>query len=149
MKTSLKLSLQAELDPKKASLGSLLNALSLLKESLDKDAWVGFYLYDKNSGNLLLGPFEGTPACEIIPPKKGIVGACFTQKREISVPDVKKFPGYISCDARVKSEVCFPLYKEGSVIGVFDLDSGKLEGFKNDLPVLREIALLFNDCPLF
>jgi L-methionine (R)-S-oxide reductase len=149
MDPSLLLSLQEQLRPQEPLLGRLLNAFSLLKDALGERAWVGLYLYDEKNKALLLGPFVGTPACEKIPLNKGVVGACYRKEKEILVPDVLKFPGYISCDALVKSEACFPLYKNQKIIGVFDLDFAVSSGYENDLPLLRKVASLLNDYPLF
>jgi len=125
------------------SLARLLNALSLLHEALGEASWVGLYLYDEKSGSLNLGPFQGSPACYSIKPVKGVVGTCFGAKKPLYVDDVKEFPGYISCDPIVKSEVCFPLFAGENVIGILDIDSPKLDGLKEELPVLMAIAHLF------
>lgn len=125
------------------SLARLLNALSLLHEALGEASWVGLYLYDEKSGSLNLGPFQGSPACYSIKPGKGVVGTCFGAKKPLYVDDVKEFPGYISCDPIVKSEVCFPLFAGENVIGILDIDSPKLDGLKEELPVLMAIAHLF------
>lgn len=125
------------------SLARLLNALSLLHEALGEGSWVGLYLYDEKSGTLNLGPFQGSPACYSIKPGKGVVGTCFGAKKPLYVDDVSQFPGYISCDPIVKSEVCFPLFAGENVIGILDIDSPKLDGLKEDLTILMAIAHLF------
>jgi GAF domain-containing protein len=124
------------------SLSKLLNSLAMVKESLGVDSWVGIYFYDEVNHNLFLGPFQGSRACEYINPGKGVVGTCFASKRPLYVNDVTKFPGYISCDAKVKSEACFPLKYGEDTIEVLDIDSPKLDGLKDDLDDLEEIANL-------
>ncbi len=108
-------------DPK-LRLPHLYNLLSILKCAVPAGAWVGLYLFDKETGLLLLGPFQGTPACEKIAPGKGVVGTCFSKNETIVVDDVSKFPGYICCDAAAASEICVPLQKEGAAIGALDID---------------------------
>lgn len=112
------------------TLPHLYNALSLLHQALGEASWVGLYL--KKSDRLLLGPFQGTPACEVIPFTKGVVGACYTRNEVVAVPDVSKFPGYICCDAAAKSEICVPLLQQGNVIGVLDIDLPDLHEFEKD-----------------
>ncbi|MBR1846462.1 MAG: GAF domain-containing protein [Bacilli bacterium] len=108
----------------------LYNALSLLHESLGKDSWVGLYV-EKN-GRLLLGPFQGTPACEKIAFGKGVVGACHAQKKTIAVEDVMKFPGYICCDAKAASEICIPLFRDGATYAILDIDLPYIHAFRDE-----------------
>jgi L-methionine (R)-S-oxide reductase len=122
----------------------LLNACALIKEGLGEEAWVGFYLYQPTKKNLELGLFQGKPACESIPLGKGVVGSCFLIQKEIYVPDVTKFPGYISCDPDVRSEYVCPITKNGDVIGVFDVDSPKLDGLKEDCTTLKKAAQILS-----
>lgn len=122
-------------------LANILNSLSLVKSMLGKDSWVGFYLYSKDRKKLLLGPFQGTEACLSIEPNKGVVGACFSSKGEIYVPDVNLLENYICCDPIAKSEFVYPLFDEiGEVYAVFDVDSPEIDGLKDFLPFLREFA---------
>jgi len=124
-------------------LSKLNNALALLKEELGENSWVGLYLFDEKKNVLFLGPFQGSPACEEIKPGKGVVGTCYAAKRPLYIDDVKKFPGYIACDSKTKSEAVFPLKLGEDVIGVFDIDSPKLDGLKDDLKILEEASSLF------
>lgn len=124
-------------------LAKLLNSLSLLHEELGEHAWVGLYIFDEKANTLNLGPFQGTSACVSIKPGKGVVGTCYAAKRPLYVDDVKRFPGYISCDSKCRSEACFPLVYGDSVIAVFDIDSPEIDGLKDDLPLLEQIASLF------
>jgi GAF domain-containing protein len=134
-----------ELAGEGASLAKELNSLALLKEYSGNRAWVGLYLFDDKNGLLRLGPFQGTPACVAIKPGHGVVGACFVRKEPIYVPDVSLFPGYISCDPIVRSEAVFPIQKNGAIIGVFDVDSPKIDGLKRKLPILAEATELLAD----
>lgn len=122
-------------------LANLLNALSLVRESLGEGSWAGFYLYSKDKEKLLLGPFQGKEACLSIEPNKGVVGSCFSSQREIYVPDVNLLSNYICCDPSTRSEFVFPLRNESNdVYAVFDVDSAKENGLKDFLPFLREFA---------
>ena len=112
----------------------LYNCLSLLHQALGTDSWVGLYI--KKGDRLLLGPFQGTPACEVIPFSKGVVGACYTQQRVIAVEDVRQFPGYICCDEKAASEICVPLCEGDDVSAVLDIDLSYPHCFNED-----EIAL--------
>ncbi|MCR4562912.1 MAG: GAF domain-containing protein [Bacilli bacterium] len=136
-------SIKAELNGKGNFLAKILNTFAMVKEELGEHSWVGLYLYDSMGKVFNLGPFQGSPACEEIAPGKGVVGACALAKETLYVPDVREFPGYISCDARAKSEAVFPLIDEnGNVIGVFDIDHPEYNGLEKDLPILQEIANL-------
>ena len=99
------------------------NMAALLYWSLPDLNWVGFYLLDEASGDLLVGPFQGKPACVRIPLGKGVCGTAAARRETVLVPDVHEFPGHIACDAASNSEVVVPLVAEGRLIGVLDLDS--------------------------
>ena len=99
------------------------NMSSLLYWSLPDLNWAGFYLLDAASGDLLVGPFQGKPACVRIPLGKGVCGAAATQRRTLVVQDVHAFPGHIACDSASNSEVVVPVVRGGRLIGVLDLDS--------------------------
>lgn len=138
-------SVETELNGNGNALAKMLNALAMVKEALGENAWVGLYVYQESENVLNLGPFQGSPACETIKPGKGVVGTSYAAKRPMYVPDVSKFPGYISCDARVQSEAVFPIVYQDAVIAIFDVDSPKLDGLKNDLDVLGQVAQLFGN----
>jgi L-methionine (R)-S-oxide reductase len=105
-------------------IASAANTSSLLYWSLPDLNWVGFYLVDARSGDLLVGPFQGKPACVRIPLGKGVCGAAATARRTLVVQDVHAFPGHIACDSASNSEVVVPiLTKDGRLLGVLDLDS--------------------------
>jgi L-methionine (R)-S-oxide reductase len=109
------------------------NMSSLLYWSLPDLNWVGFYLLDAASGDLLVGPFHGKPACVRIPLSKGVCGAAATERRTLVVPDVHAFPGHIACDSASNSEVVVPIVlADGRLLGVLDLDSPRLERFDDE-----------------
>lgn len=108
----------------------LANISALLMSSVPDINWAGFYLMD-STGTLWLGPFQGLPACTMIPLNKGVCGAAATQMKTLVVEDVDQFPGHIVCDSRSKSEVVVPMIKQGKVIGVLDVDSASLSRFTN------------------
>lgn len=118
----------------------LYNALSLLHESLPPHSWIGFYLYDERARALVLGPFAGTPACERIELGKGVVGACFNFQKTIVVPDVRDFPGYISCDPLAAAELVVPVYQRKQLHGVLDIDYPQSYSFEGEQPFYEEVA---------
>lgn len=130
----------------------LANISATLYQHIPDINWVGFYLTDLTSTNknsqptLWLGPFQGLPACTMIPFSKGVCGAAATQKKSLVVEDVDLFPGHIVCDSRSKSEVVIPLIKNETVIGVLDVDSATKARFtKNDQLFFEEVvSLLLN-----
>ena len=140
---SLKALLEGDINP----LGKILNGLAFIRMELGEGSWVGLYLYDPESDVLRLGPFQGTPACEEIAPGRGVVGVCYKTKKTMYVPDVSVFPGYICCDASAKSEYVCPLYQDGSLVGVFDVDSPELDGLKGKEDYLKECAELLSALP--
>lgn len=109
---------------------NLSNASALLNQFFDRINWVGFYLME--NGELVLGPFQGLPACVRIQVGKGVCGTSVEQKRSIIVPDVDKFPGHIVCDAASRSEIVIPMIKNNEVIGVLDIDSPETNRFSNE-----------------
>ncbi|MRN55529.1 GAF domain-containing protein [Paenibacillus monticola] len=102
-------------------IANLANASALLKHSLPDTNWAGFYLYDGKE--LVLGPFQGLPACIRIPLNRGVCGTAATERRTLVVGDVHAFPGHISCDAASNSEIVVPLLKNDQLLGVMDIDS--------------------------
>lgn len=97
------------------------NAAALVFHRLPDVNWAGFYFRD--GAELVLGPFQGKPACARIPIGKGVCGTAAAHCVAIVVPDVHKFPGHIACDPASRSELVVPLIEDGMVSGVFDLDS--------------------------
>lgn len=108
---------------------NLSNASALLNQFFDRINWVGFYLME--DGELVLGPFQGLPACVRIQLGKGVCGTAVVKKESIIVPDVHAFPGHIVCDAASRSEIVVPIIKEGTVLGVLDIDSPELDRFSD------------------
>ncbi len=102
-------------------VANLANAASLLKHFMNDVNWTGFYLYDGHE--LVLGPFQGLPACIRIPLGRGVCGTAAEERRTVVVEDVHLFPGHIACDAASNSEIVVPLVKDGELIGVLDIDS--------------------------
>jgi len=99
----------------------LANASALLNQFLDGVNWVGFYI--TRGEELVLGPFQGLPACIRIPFGKGVCGTAAAQKETLLVDDVHAFPGHIACDSATNSEIVVPIVVNGSVYGVLDIDS--------------------------
>lgn len=105
-------------------IANLSNASALLWQELPDINWVGFYqLMD---GKLVLGPFQGKPACILIPVGKGVCGNAVAENRVQRVENVHLFPGHIACDSASNSEIVLPLYCRGEIWGVLDIDSPKL-----------------------
>ena len=107
-------------------VANLANVAAALKEAFGF-FWVGFYLV-KDSG-LVLGPFQGPVACTRIAFSRGVCGACYSRRETILVPDVEAFPGHIACSSASKSEIVVPLFKNGAVVAVLDVDSDQLNDF--------------------
>jgi GAF domain-containing protein len=109
------------------------NMASLLYWNLPDLNWVGFYLVEQTSGDLLVGPFQGKPACVRIPLSKGVCGAAATARQTLVVKDVHAFPGHIACDSASNSEVVVPIVlTDGHLLGVFDVDSPLPGRFDDD-----------------
>ena len=105
------------------------NMAALLYWSLPDLNWVGFYLVDAESGDLLVGPFQGKPACVRIPLGKGVCGTAAARRETVVVQDVHEFPGHIACDAASNSEIVVPIVDGDRLIGVLDLDSPRRNRF--------------------
>lgn len=128
--TMLSKQLDALLEGESNSIANLSNASALLNQFLERINWAGFYLME--DGELVLGPFQGLPACVRIPVGKGVCGTAVADKKTMLVEDVQAFPGHIACDAASRSEIVIPLMKEDQVIGVLDIDSPELSRFTED-----------------
>ena len=102
-------------------VANLANASALLYETLPDLNWAGFYLME--NGKLVLGPFQGRPACIEIEVGRGVCGTAVAEGRTLLVPDVHLFPGHIACDSASNSEIVVPLRVRGEIVGVLDLDS--------------------------
>ncbi|GGN48755.1 GAF domain-containing protein [Oceanobacillus indicireducens] len=113
--------LQALSEDEKDETALLANASSLLNQFLDQVNWVGFYLWKNDE--LVLGPFQGLPACVRIPYGKGVCGTAIKEKETQLVADVHAFPGHIACDTASNSEIVVPILRNGEIYGVLDIDS--------------------------
>ncbi|MFJ7736796.1 GAF domain-containing protein [Lysinibacillus sp. NPDC097287] len=102
-------------------IANLSNASALLNQFLTNINWVGFYIMQ--DGELVLGPFQGLPACVRIPVGRGVCGTAVARKETLVIEDVHAFPGHIACDAASQSEIVIPLIIDNTVIGVLDIDS--------------------------
>ena len=102
-------------------IANLANVSALIFDTLDDLNWAGFYLLEGET--LVLGPFQGKPACIEIPVSRGVCGAAVREDRAQLVPDVHAFKGHIACDSASRSELVVPLRHDGKVFGVLDLDS--------------------------
>jgi GAF domain-containing protein len=108
-------------------VANLANVAAGLKEQFGW-LWVGFYLVD-SVDELVLGPFQGPVACTRIRKGRGVCGTSWAKGETIIVPDVEKFPGHIACSSASRSEIVVPIYKNGSMVGVLDVDSVELDQF--------------------
>jgi len=102
-------------------IANLANASALIYTTLEDLNWAGFYLLEGET--LVLGPFQGKPACIEIPVGRGVCGAAVKEGRTQLVPDVQLFPGHIACDSASNSEIVVPLWVNGKIAGVLDIDS--------------------------
>jgi GAF domain-containing protein len=121
---------RALLDGERDRVANAANLSALVNQSLPQLNWVGFYFYDGRE--LVVGPFQGLPACVRIPLDQGVCGAAASSRQTQRVADVHDFPGHIACDAASRSEVVVPLLRGEELIGVFDLDSPVPERFDAD-----------------
>ncbi|WP_293886562.1 MULTISPECIES: GAF domain-containing protein [unclassified Sphingobacterium] len=107
-------------------IANLANIAAALKEQFNF-FWVGFYLIDADE--LVLGPFQGPVACTRIKKGRGVCGGAWAQEKTLIVPDVEQFPGHIACSSLSRSEIVLPVFKQGQIIGVLDVDSSELNSF--------------------
>lgn len=113
--------LKALIEDEPDAIANLSNASSLLNQFLNDVNWVGFYLWKQDQ--LVLGPFQGLPACVRIPSGKGVCGTAVSERKVQRIEDVHAFPGHIACDAASQSEIVVPIFKDGEIYGVLDIDS--------------------------
>ena len=111
-------------------IANLSNASAILNQYMEQINWVGFYLL--RDGQLVLGPFQGRPACVRIAIGKGVCGTAFGENRTLVVEDVHQFPGHIACDARSRSEIVVPIRQSGKPVAVLDIDSPVLARFDGE-----------------
>jgi len=141
--TLLHKQLVALIEDEKNQIANLSNASALLNQFLPDINWVGFYLVEDNQ--LILGPFQGLPACVRIPFGKGVCGTSAANKTTLRIADVHQFPGHIACDAASQSEIVIPLIKNEEIIGVLDIDSPMTNRFDaEDQQGLEEFAAILS-----
>jgi L-methionine (R)-S-oxide reductase len=130
------------LEGEKDLIANLANVAAALKEQFGW-FWVGFYLVKENE--LVLGPFQGPVACTRIKKGRGVCGSSWAGEKTLIVPDVEKFPGHIACSSLSKSEIVVPLFQNGEVKGVLDVDSNELNQFDTiDKTYLEQIVKLLS-----
>lgn len=137
----LKARLQGLMDGVPYITANLANASALLKEAVTKINWAGFYIIE--DGCLVLGPFQGRPACVRISMGSGVCGTAAARDEILMVENVHDFPGHIACDSASNSEIVLPLHKDGRVWGVMDIDSPEFARFdEEDKEGLSELVRL-------
>lgn len=114
------------------AIANAANMSALLYLAMPELNWAGFYFLPEGTDVLVVGPFQGKPACVRIPIGKGVCGTAVAKRETILVPDVHAFPGHIACDAASQSELVVPLIRDGKVLGVLDLDSPRAGRFDAD-----------------
>lgn len=131
--------LKSMLEDEPFVLPNLSNTSALLNLALKDINWVGFYLIHNNE--LLLGPFQGKPACVHISIGKGVCGTAVAQDATQLVRDVHEFPGHIACDSASRSEIVIPIHNNGRIVGVLDIDSPAIARFDaEDQEGLEEVV---------
>lgn len=136
--------LEGLLHGERDAIANAANLSALLYEAMPALNWAGFYLM--RGGELVLGPFQGKPACVRIPVGRGVCGTAVARREPVLVEDVHTFPGHIACDAVSRSELVVPLIRDGEVIGVIDLDSPEPGRFDSDDQAgIEAVARLYLD----
>lgn len=140
--TQLESLLSAETDP----VANMANTAALVYNGLAGLNWAGFYLLKESV--LVLGPFQGKPACVRISVGRGVCGTAVQLRKTVLVPDVHQFPGHIACDSASQSEVVVPLIKNGAILGVLDIDSPRKGRFSQEDQVFFEkvAEILLKNC---
>jgi GAF domain-containing protein len=120
------------------------NLAALLYMELEQVNWVGFYFLKGNE--LVLGPFQGKPACVRIAMGKGVCGTAAASRQTQRVADVEQFSGHIACDAASRSELVVPLMHQGELLGVLDIDSPVVDRFSvSDQAILEEVVRVYQE----
>lgn len=128
------------------AIANAANTSALIFDALPDVSWAGFYFLrgGPHGGELIVGPFQGKPACVRIALGRGVCGTAAARRQTLIVPDVNAFPGHIACDAASRSEVVVPLIAADRVVGVLDLDSARPARFDEvDARGLERLAELF------
>jgi len=133
---------RALVEDERDAIANAANLAALLFGALPDINWAGFYLLKR--GELVLGPFQGKPACVRIALGKGVCGTAALRRETIVVDDVHAFPGHIACDSASNAEIVVPLVRDGTVLGVLDVDSPRFARFDaDDRAGLEAIAALY------
>lgn len=127
------------LDKNLLSISNLANFSAIVFDFFEDVNWAGFYLH--HEGKLVLGPFQGKPACVEIEIGKGVCGTSAKTLQTVLVPDTHAFPGHIACDPFSKSEIVIPIIKNSTLYGVLDLDSPSLSRFNKEDQLYLEKAV--------
>lgn len=125
--SALEAQLHALTDGEPDPVANMANCAALLFHTLPEVNWAGFYLL--KGGELVVGPFQGAPACVRIPMGRGVCGTAAQQRKPLRVPDVQEFPGHIACDSASRSEIVLPLLRDETLLGVLDVDSPIIDRF--------------------
>lgn len=120
---------EGQLSSEKHMIANLSNISAIIKAAMDRCNWIGFYLYKEEEKQLVLGPFQGLPACNRIDYGKGVCGTAISQQRVMRIENVHDFPGHIACDSASNSEIVIPIIKDHSIYGVLDIDSPEFSRF--------------------
>lgn len=131
--SDLSVSALALIEGEKNQVANLANLSALFYQMIPGLNWAGFYLWDEADGELVLGPFQGKPACIRINPKRGVCGKAFSTREVQRVADVHAFAGHIACDPASRSELVVPMLLEGECVGVLDLDAPVENHFSPEL----------------
>ena len=140
----LKKEIAALIDGVPYEIANLSNVSAALWQAMEGINWAGFYRMQ--GGKLVLGPFQGKPACIEIPLGRGVCGTAAQERRTVLVEDVHQFPGHIACDSASNSEIVVPIFKNGEIYGVLDIDSPYFSRFAaEDQRGLEEIVKILEE----
>lgn len=136
--------LEGQLSSETDILANLSNAAAIVKAAIKDLNWAGFYFVKKDE--LVLGPFQGLPACNRIKFEEGVCGAAYTQRKIQRIKDVHDFPGHIACDSASSSELVLPIIKDEICYGVLDLDSPSIGRFTElEQTYLEKFIIILNN----
>ncbi|QTJ33317.1 histidine kinase [Dolosigranulum pigrum] len=141
MNTLLVKQLRALIQDESNLIANLSNVSALLNAHFDQINWVGFYLWDDQDQELVLGPFQGKVACNRIPMGRGVCGSALQQQQTLIVPDVHAFAGHIACDSASRSEIVVPIIIDGHPFGVLDIDAPVTDRFTTEDQALLEACI--------
>lgn len=141
MNTLLVKQLRALIQDESNLIANLSNVSALLNAHFDQINWVGFYLWDDQDQELVLGPFQGKVACNRIPMGRGVCGSALQQQQTLIIPDVHAFAGHIACDSASRSEIVVPIIIDGHPFGVLDIDAPVTDRFTTEDQALLETCI--------